>query len=95
MVIIDNFNAAFEQFLKHRIDSLIFEIDSTNKTIDLSQTIDNLLDQYLLTLNPHKKNEFTEAIQDFIFAYQGNIIKKIYVKAFTDGLKFESKILEE
>ena len=91
MDIIDNFSAAVEQFLKHRIDSLLFEIDATNKTADLSQTIDNLLEQFHLTINPQVKNELTEEIQDFILAYQENIIQKIYVKAFSDGLKFESR----
>lgn len=33
MDIIDNFSAAVQQFLKHRIDSLLFEIDSTNKQL--------------------------------------------------------------
>ena len=91
MDIIDNFNIAVEQFLKHRIDSLLFEIDATNKAADLSQTIDNLLEQFHLTINPQVKNELTEEIQDFILAYQENIIQKIYVKAFSDGLKFESR----
>ena len=95
MSIIDNFDLAVEQFLKHRINSLLYEIDSISEKDDLSQTIYKLLDQCNLALNPQVLNNLSEVILDLILEYQENITRKIYVKAFSDGLKFESKFWEE
>ena len=91
MNIIDSFNVAVEHFLKHRIDTFLFEIDSENEVKDLSQSIDNLLDEFDLSLNKHVKNELSEKIHDCMSAYNDYIMKKIYLKSFFDGLKFEEK----
>lgn len=60
MAIIDNFNAAMQQFLNQRVDGVLYEISLNVKNEGLSQSIDKLLNQSNLSLNKEARDEFTE-----------------------------------
>lgn len=94
MAKIDNFDAAMQQFLNYRINTLLLEIDSNVQKADLSQSIDKLLSQANPALDKEAKEEITEKMQDLVIDYQHNILQKVYLSAFLDGLKFESKMRE-
>nr|WP_315060135.1 hypothetical protein [uncultured Lysinibacillus sp.] len=94
MAIIDNFNAAMQQFLNQRVDGVLYEISSNVKKEGLSQSIDKLLNQSNLSLNKEAKDEFTEKIHDLVFEYQYNILQQVYLVGFLDGLKLDSKMKE-
>ena len=94
MVIIDKFNAAMQQFLNQRVDSVLYEISSQFEISDLSQSIDKLLIQSNVALDEKVKNEIAEKMQDLVFKYQHNFLQQVYLTAFLDGLKLESKMKE-
>lgn len=93
VAIIDNFNVVFQQFLNSRIDALRLEFDS-NTQWNLSKSIDELLLQVKPTLDQHTRIEISEKIQDLVLDYQQDILKKVYVDAFVDGLNFEVRLKE-
>lgn len=94
MVIIDKFNVAMQQFLNHRIESVLYEITLQFEISDLSQSINKLLSNSNLTLTEEVKKEIVENMQDLVFDYQHNILQQVYIVAFWDGLKLESKMKE-
>lgn len=83
-----------QQFLSHRVDSVLYEINSQFELSDLSQSIDKLLNHLNLILNDGVKEKMAEEMRDIVFKYQDNTLQKFYLIAFFDGLRFESKMKE-
>lgn len=83
-----------QQFLSHRIESVLYEVSSQQEISDLSKSVDELL-VHLKPFSDQKiRAEISEKMQDLVIDYQQVVLQKLYIEAFIDGLNFEKKLKE-